>query len=549
VALAAPHLHRRRYRPAPKAALPAPPQHEAPPGEQDPRLVRFRGWFCQKGPLTGADLFDFGEVPDGFSFELALAEDSSATRDAVVQLRSAIAARYDVPLEQISVEQSRFRRSERRARLTVLETVNAFEREQHWDGTSTYDPAAGTFDLGRYIDSTTAHWMLHKPGSGAAGGVLAGVIGSGKTGSAHCIACEAGLARLCAACGPERSCARCDMRRMCALWMGDPQMQPFGVWRGRADLMAWGPEACVRMLLMGHHAMRSRAAYFGKMQWTDHLGRSNTGKGWFDPSVLFPLIYILMDEWPLIAAHPELGKIAVPLAAAIAKEGRKVGIGLTFITQIPDLTELGERAVREMLKAFNSLAHRTDSLSKFMLGIEGDPTELPAGVHGLGYLNGMDRRPAATMRTKHLPEYLRPGQTGIDVRELAERISREPVAYDKAVLDAITPLGYAGPLQVLGGDGGDGEALPSLAEAAAAPGPAPAATAPPLLTGPASLDAVSRIARSIERAGDGGAELYDLMADTGLDALQAQRAAASLVAAGHATQQGGRFVPAAQESR
>jgi hypothetical protein len=558
LALAVPHLHRRRYRPLP--AVLAPPElvpETEPDAPEDPRLTKFRHWFCTKGPLANAWLSHFAEVPDGFSFELALAEESTANREAVVQLRPGIAAKYDVPLEQVSVEQSRVRRSERRACLTVLETVNAYERVQMWDGQSTYDPSTGAFDLGRFIDSTTGHWRLHVPGSGAAGGVIAGVIGSGKSGSAHCIACEAGQARLCAECGPQRTCNRCDMRRMCALWMGDPQMQPFGVWRGRADLMGWGPEGCMRLLLMAHRAMRARAAYFGTMKWRDHLGRENTGKGWFDPSPLFPEIYVMVDEWPLVVAS-EWGKWAVKLAGEIAKEGRKVGVGLVFLTQIPDLTELGERAVREMLKAFNVLAHRTDSLSKYMLGVEGNPIELPAGVHGLGYLNGMDHRPAATMRTKNIPEYLQPGQTGIDVREIAERISRNPVTYDRAVLHAITPLGFEGPLQVMGDDGSSLPSLLELMEGGGAPilapagpaGLAPAAAVPSLLRGPASLDAVSRIARAIQNAGDDGAELYDLMTETGLDALAAQRAASSLVASGGVTQAGDRFVASpAQQAR
>ena len=943
--LAAPHLHRRRYRTLPAAALPPPllPE-ESERQAEDERLTKFRDWFCTKGALANAWLSDFGTVPDGFSFELALDEQSTGTREAVVQLRPGIAAKYDVPLEQVSVEQSRNRRSERRARLTILETVNAFERVQMWGGESTYDPATGAFDLGRYIDSTTVHWLLHVPRSGAAGGVIAGVVGAGKalavdtrvptpagwttmgelrdgdvvydesgspctvtrawpvrhdrpcyeiefsdgskiiadaehrwlvetywsrlsegrarrraetqavmvdctrgtcggsfpsrkpagtwaccpdchqtsvvkrpgrsatpwnsqvgkrtrprvvtteemipslwargdrqanysvrvaaalqgedawlpvppyvlgawlgdgkttggdftsadpeiitemeraganvrlmkapaapggvgqyyirgmrpnlrrigvlgdkhipvrylrasedqrrellaglldtdgsctptgnveffntterlardvlhlvstlgykasinskpallygkdcgtcwivsftpgdkvfrlprklarqttrprataghryvvaikpvdsvpvrcvtvdspnhlylagetcipthnSGTAHCIACEAGQARLCAVCGAQRTCARCDMRRICAVWMGDPQMQPFGVWRGRADLMAWGPEGCVRMLLMARHAMRARAAYFGTMKWRDHLGRENTGKGWFDPTPQFPLIYVIIDEWPLIAGHPELGKAAIKLAGEIAKEGRKVGVALLFLTQIPDLSELGERAVREMLKAFNVIAHRTDALSKYMLGIEGNPNELPAGVHGLGFLNGLDRRPAATMRTKNIPEYLQPGQTGMDVRELAERISRDPIGYDRAVADAIGPLGYEGPLQVIGSDGA--AILPLMDDGApliAAPGPAAGPVS--LLRGPASLDAVGRVARAIEKAGPGGAELYDLMTDTNLDALQAQRAAAALVATGGATQNGDRFIAAGQEAR
>ena len=61
------------------------------------------------------------------------------------------------------------------------------------------------------------------------------------------------------------------------------------------------------------------------------------------------------------------------------------------------------------------------------LGIQGDPSRLAPGVHGLGYLEGPDQRPGQVMRTKHLPEYLRPGEAGLDVRGLAEHIAADPV--------------------------------------------------------------------------------------------------------------------------
>lgn len=539
LATAAPHLwrHRNQRRPARPAALELPP----PP---DPRLEAFRLKFCRSGAMKDASL-EFGEVPDGFAVDLKLAEHSDGTTDDVVQARKKIAKMYDVPVDQVSVEYGA-KRSEARARVTVLTADNALERDQPWDGTSTYDPATGRIDLGRFLDSRTAHWLLHKPGNGAAGGVVAGAIGSGKTGSTHIIACEAAQARQCAVCGAAGTCQRCDMQRIAAIWMGDPQMQPFGVWRGRADVTAWGPEACVSLLAWGKAAMRARARHFGELEWTDHLGRVNHGKGWFDPSPQYPLIYIVIDEWPLIVSDPVLGPIAKQLASDIAKEGRKVGIALVFLTQIPDLTELGVRAVREMLKAFNTLAHRTDGLSKYMLGVEGDPSALPAGVHGTGFLNGPDNRPAATMRTKHLPEYLQPGQAGIDVRELAGRIAVNPVSYDPAVLGAITPLGYTGPLQVVGGDGAEQPSPPWRGSPDAmhwTPGPEdPGPAGAELLAGPASLDAVSRVQRALAQHGGDGAEIYDLMEATGLSALEASRATAALVTSGDAVQDGDRYL-------
>jgi hypothetical protein len=563
--LAAPHMHYRRYRPLPAAAPELLPGPDPAPGE-DERLTRFRRWINRKaGPMANAALHDFGDVPDGFTFQMLLHDESDGTREAVVAARKGVAKLYDVPEDQVSIEQAK-KRSEGRARITVLTTENALERVQTWNGVSTYNPRKGWFDLGLFLDSRDTHWQLHKPDSGSYGGVVAGVIGAGKTGTTHVIACEAGQAKLCAVCGPAGSCGQCQTERICALWMGDPQMQGFSVWRGFADVCAWGPEGCVQMLQWGHAVMRRRAAWLGQLEWTDHLGRANKGKGWFDPAVGLPIIYIIIDEWPIIAANPDLARIAVPLAAQIAKEGRKAGVSMLFLTQIPDLTELGERAVREMLKAANVISHRTDGLSKFMLGIEGNPQELPAGVHGLGFTNGVDARPAATFRTKHIREFRKPWEEGgVDVREIAERISRDPMYYDPPVLDVIGPLGYTGPGHVLDGAGcdfgGDGAALASLADLAgitgipgmpAVPGmppaPRPALPPAPLVAGPASLDALGRVARALDAAGAGGADMFDVMTATKLDALEAQRATAALVAQGHVTRdQDGRFTPARQK--
>ena len=256
----------------------------------------------------------------------------------------------------------------------------------------------------------------------------------------------------------------------------------------------------------------------------------------------------MIDEWPLIIADPELRKIAIPLAASLVKEGRKVGVSLNLLTQIPDLSELGDRAVREMLKAFNALSHRTDGLSKSMLGIKGNPAALAPGVHGLGYLSGPDQRPAATFRTKHLPEYLKPGQHGLDVREIAERISQDPAGLDVASLSVIGELGYCGRGQVLDGDLFDSLlAQASRAAAAAAqdsgtPAPAPSAS-PAAPAAPAATPAPPPASPSVHLpllamvlSQRGEMDLFDVSEAAGVDAFEADRALGALVADGMAVQ-------------
>jgi hypothetical protein len=560
LALAAPYLWHNRQRHREEAPQPGPePAPELPAA--DPRIEAFRARFCRSGPCRNADLHSVRDIPNGFAFELAIAEGVDATIRDVTPLAPKIAGLYDVSADQVSIEYVPSR-SERRALISVLTVPNAFDHEDRWDGRSTYDPATGTIRIGRYADSSDTHWLLHKPGSGAASGVIAGVQGSGKTGTVLVIACEAGIARMCAVCGTAGTCARCDPRRFVALWMGDPQMQPLSVFRGRADLMAWGPYACVHMLVMMRAAMRARAARFGSLTWTDHLGRENTGLGSFDPAPALPLLKGIVDEWPLImAAEPALKKIAVECAGAILKEGRKVGEGLDLLTQLPDLSELGERAIRELLKAFNALAHRTDGLSKHMMGIKGDPSVLAPGLHGVGYLNGPDARPAAVMRTKHLPEYLKPGQGGVDAREIAGWIGDHPIELDEAIVSAIVPLGYTGPGQVLddepvkaalallaedarsrnprgltiedalrrvtgGGDTGRQPARPGAPAASPPPTPPP----PP----PGAVVPLPLLAHVLAQRGE--MDLYDVSEAADIDALAADTALRLLVDAGQAIQ-------------
>lgn len=532
LAISAPHLWRNRRQVAPAEPL----QIEAP--KEDPRLTAFREHFCTVGAMREARLYDFEQVDGGFTFEIECAVAYRGTFKDIKSLEDPIAGFYDVPADQVSVEPPKSR-SHRRAKITILTEGAAHEREEIWDGNSTYDPKTGAFDLGRYADASKSHWRLHVPYSGAAGGISAGVIGSGKSGTLHVIACEAGQAKLCATCLDQQTCEQCDMRRIAAVWLGDPQMQPFGVYRGKADLTAWGPLAVVRMLYWLHTAGRRRAAARGQMEWEDHIGRQNTGKGWFDPEPGEPIILGIIDEWPMLTDDPVLGPIAIALAVDILAEFRKVGISLVIGAQEVDVDILGERLVREALTAFNTCVHRTDRYAKQMLGIEGDPTFLAPGVPGLSYLNGMDRRSGIRQRTKSLREYLRRGETGVDVREIADRIAADPIVYDDEFLKAITELGYTGPGQVLSDEDGwnVAEILPKDGDVKAGTAPATnAQAAAPVFTGQIAPADVCRVEHHLRISNGNGADVFDLMQATDLSALDVSRAVDVLITNGQAIQ-------------
>jgi hypothetical protein len=526
LAVATPYLWHTRRRPETEAdPIPDTAEPGPVPTGPDPRMEAFRQRFGRTGPCKDARLA-LTELRGGFALDLVLAPSADASTDDVIRLAPKIAALYDLPADHVSVEHGSHR-SERRARITVLTARDALTRPQRWDGQPTYDPADGTIVIGRYGDSRAARYQLHQPGSGAASGVISGVTGSGKTGTAHVLACETGLARK-------------DGHRIAANWMADPQEQPFGVWAGRADLLGWGPEGSVHLLLMAYAAMRARSAWLGQLRWADHLGRTNIGKGWFDPEPGLPLISMIVDEWPLLMADPALRKILLAFVPSLLKQSRKAGIGVTLITQLPDVSELGERVIREMLKAFNALSHRTDGLSRHMLGIQGDPSRLAPGVHGLGYLAGPDQRPGQVMRTKHLPEYLRPGQVGPDVRGLAENIAADPVALDDVVLAAIRPLGYTGPGQVLDGSGMLAAAIAlGFADPAETAGPPPTPRHPaPDADGPAAGHPLHLPLLAALLRARGELDLFDISEAAGISVLDADRALAGLVSSGHAVRVG-----------
>lgn len=555
------HLYHHRQQPRPrivKGAIATPP---ALPAGPDPRLERFRARFVDRAggrahaPLAGAELHSFTEVRDraGFSFEVKLDEESGHTHSTVTSQRQAIAALYDVPADQVIVGHGS-RRSESRAQVTVLTAADAYAEPQPWDGVSTWDPATGCIDLGLFGDGEVAHWRLSAPGSGTWGGMILGTSGTGKTGDAHIIASEAGTAMTCTRCGAARpsdsSCTGCDPRRVFAVIMGDPQRKPLGVWRGRADLTGWGPAGCVHLLRMLHAAMEERTARMADEEWTDAKGRLNTGRGWFDPSPDCPGLIGIFDEWHKIIGGPA-GAEAERLAEGIEAEGRKVGVSIIWLDQMPDVGATGaDRVVRELMKGFNVIGHRVDGTSKAMIGIEGKAENLPQGtdMYGIGYIGGYDGRSAAPFRTKNLPESAGPGC--VDVRDMADRVAATPVTLDDAVLRAFARFGFTGRCQVIDDDDVAAWRMTQQRKKAAAAQPGGQVPVQGLPgAGPVSTEALGQVARAlaahVREHGGQGAELYDVMQATGLAAGPAGRALAALAADGRARQAGpGTWIPA-----
>lgn len=530
----------------------APEEPKALPAADAPAFAEFKGKFCGHGSPLHKARMSFAEIDGGFCVTFRVDPDSACTRGHVEALAIPVAKHYDLPADNVIIEEIPGNRSIARGQITVLTEDNAMLEPRRWDGKSTYDPATGQFEFGYFADGSPEHFSLHQPRSGAMPAVIAGYQGSGKTGDLLVITTEAGLAQVCRDCLGRGGCMRCRPARICCVWVADPQKQPFVELKGRAELTAWGLQASALMAVWSLVVVRHRD--IGETAWKDHLGRVHDGKGYFDPTPQVPLLQATFDEWPQVVTLPRYGEWAVQASGRVLELGRKGGVGPNKVVLLPDLPYFGDRVVAQLIKAANVICHRTDGMSKGMLGVKGEPQGLPAGVPGLHYANGPDYRPATKARTKYLPESLQPGEDGVDARQLWDEISMEPVRLEDSLMKVLGPLGYTGGGQVLRDEditeamwvaalvaAGLIEQPPPKAAAPAKQAAAPAAAQPgeaaPAMGAPVSVRVAATARRVIEQVGrDEGrpASFRDLMAIGGLSGLEALNAAKELVAVGDA---------------
>jgi hypothetical protein len=363
---------------SPRAQLPA-----APPAE----LADFRQEYTdgEHKPLAGAQA-TLERLAGGRGFLLHLRFPRGSQGSASTVLTPAfladVAKFYDRPAADVTGEPEPDQPSEASARIQVTTARGAEDLDRHraWDGSTTYDPAAGTITLGPFDDGTPARYRMHEWGSGAYSGLFAGVSGSGKTTTEQKLMADAGQAVACVRCGFAGKCRQCELERFIALWPMDPQMQPLALWRGFADQMGWGPGGTLEILQLMTTAGVNRAKNLAETEWwdRDEFGRPrrNTGRGWFDPAPGMPLVSGVLDEWPLMSEHadPVIRAEALACALVCMTALRKAGLGL--IIGMQDLGQAGSAILRDLALAFNAVAHRCTVLSSFQAGITADPTLL-----------------------------------------------------------------------------------------------------------------------------------------------------------------------------
>ena len=444
------HNHRNRPKPAAEPAQPALP----PP--DDPRLALFRRKFCEgtHAPLRDAWAGNFTERSRGFELEVQFHEDTTHTMADVTRLIPLIARLYDTSVDNVSAGYVPGHRSEGRAQVIVHERVSAeaaMAKRIHWDGKSTYNPVTGTVRSGSYPDDKRTNYRMHVPRSGAGVGMIAGTMGGGKTAVMNRLTAEAGLMKACIRCGHARACEVCDLRRICAIFPATGQPQSMGVWKRKADLFGSGPEGTVELLQFLATVADDRSHALDNLVWTDRgpdgTPRRNVGKGWFDPEPGFPLLFAPVSEFPLLANHEDkaLGKEAVALLIMAFTTWRKVGIHVLPDGQFVDMSQFGARELREAARVWNLIAMRLDKTGSSMTDIKGDPTKLSPDEKGVGYAAGPDDRSDVKFTTDWFPEYNDLGDTGVDVRHVADVIAGTPIEFDSSVTRAMDAFRFHPP--------------------------------------------------------------------------------------------------------
>jgi len=413
------------------------PQQEGP----DSRLVLFTDRFCQPGgPLEGVDA-EFKELPHGFVLSLYLPVDSHHSMASVRGLTTFIAKLYDVAESEVSVGYMPDKSTERRCQVIVqtsyaVATATRDKSWNVWDGACTFDFETGCIDLGRFTDDHVTHYELFAPRSGAKIGFAAGAPGKGKSTTLGVICGDAGQAMLCSRCGHRRQCYECDLHRVIAIWMGDPQKQGFGYWRGRADLVGWGAEGYATLIDLADAVADARGQVLANREtWDtgpDGKRRVTEGQGWFDLEIGFPGIVLALDELAKFARHPDQDMVlhALRIIADGILEWRKVGIHPLFGSHMLDLTHIKSRELRDLIKYFTFIAHQTDEVSADLGGVLGDPRLLPREA-SVGFINGIDERSGDRFYTKFAREIRKADDPrGTDLRHVAGLISQMPMQYD-----------------------------------------------------------------------------------------------------------------------
>lgn len=372
------------------------------------------------GALPGSELVDVKAVPGNGWTALVLAERGKKAHADPTDIASA----YDINATLIDFEPLTSI-SPRRARLRVMD-YNPLQKGTTFTDPHVLDHATGRAVIGAYTDGTEAGYQFYFDGNGGSGVVHSFIVGTTGSGKSRLLDLLLTIER----------------HNGIVSWVCDPQGgQSLPDWTEAVDWFAPTVEDGYQMLLAAQRVVKERSNRYARTQWTDDKGRARRGKASFLPGEPDPLLSLTLEEAPALMALPG----AADIAADIGKRGRKCGVKLRLIAQVPNLDELGNKAsLRAMLQSGNIILLRTDSntSSRLALGTAMDsidpngipkywPNRTPTG--GLGYISGPDGR-SGQFRTSHLEDPYDYATTG-DTNRL-EKTSHEAAGTAYAEADA-----------------------------------------------------------------------------------------------------------------
>ncbi len=332
-------------------------------------------------------------VPDGYT-GLVIGEPggtkfSQMTADAAVET---VASANQVRVSQVAIEEAD-NGDASRARVTVIRSDANLQKTMFLeDSDASIDPKTGIAQIGRYFDLQPAHRQFFTPSGGAQMGIVVGDTESGKSGHGS------GLIALC-----HRS-------ELTATALLDPQSggsQPN--WAGKTEIYGEGHEDCFEKLQMIDFVMKRQADFIAHVPWVDEHGRERNGKPYLlpgDPDLdNMTMLVVFLEELRFFLDSP-FGKDALDLLGTAVRTWRKAGAGLIVFNQNLGLDNFGNsQSFRANLASGSVAAFRTgSSTDHHTIGLDADPSKLPAYFRngdktaGLGYLKGVDRRPAASWR-------------------------------------------------------------------------------------------------------------------------------------------------------
>ncbi|GAA2347070.1 hypothetical protein [Dactylosporangium salmoneum] len=380
----------RRLRGVPAPVAVAQPEVEVAAAPDPVQLRAESTWAtiigCNGGPLAGTKLADFRRLPNCpiRASERTVLPNWTATvvaanpgtinmREQRPLLLGRIAAAYGCTYADVSFTADE---SDLGVAYLRVQPDNLLAEVKMWQGAGASDWKKGVSRIGRHDDGADIRYTWWTS-TGAAHDLISGCTGSGKSE----LVAQLLLTSL-------------HSDGLVLDWVGDPQGgQSYGLLKDAVDWFARDKTEITLMLLAALKEMLRR---------NDELAKNNI-KTW-RPTKDMPLLAITLDEVQSYIDDP----VILDLVEKLVGQGRKCGIKMRLITQVPAAYNLGGSTyIKEQLKAGQTLIFRAMTDIAGRSAVEGDcpidPVQLPArwGKHtcnagettaGLMFVQGLNAR-------------------------------------------------------------------------------------------------------------------------------------------------------------